>query len=249
MEPRRPSITTTNRTEPPVLSADGESRTIDHRRTAVSVTGPPQAASRCRSGRYRMLIVPVIGLALGLLAALAITAPAYAGQSNVQSPPDLAIAHQVLVLPVSPGNLSLALTRNNPTHLLDGSNCDNGNREVCGTLPPVVITDGTGATTGWTITEQVTNATCRAMCAKPDLYWISSSAIASNIVPGTTSAVITGPVSSWSPTTPQVICSTNYGQSNGTFVCGASLQIPSFGEASKNLHRTYLTTMTVTLIT
>jgi hypothetical protein len=127
--------------------------------------------------------------------------------------------HQVVLLPVEPGQIILSQTNGLPIDRLGSATCQgattfgiklNGQAQVaCGVFSPLTVTNATGLTTGWTLTGQTTDfvdpadpgltcdttATYSNHCIPGEnLSWIPQAAVTSNIVPGDTAVVAAGPI-------------------------------------------------------
>ncbi|MHB8220910.1 MAG: hypothetical protein ACYDHU_11425 [Acidimicrobiales bacterium] len=126
---------------------------------------------------------------------------------------------QVLVLPVTPGGLTVSQVGGSSVGHLGGAACagstsfgltHNGRAQVaCGVFSPLTVTNATGRDAAWTLTGQTTDfvnpadpgRTCDTLSTRSsrcipgaNLTWIPQAAIASDIVPGDTALVSAGPV-------------------------------------------------------
>ncbi|MHB8220911.1 MAG: hypothetical protein ACYDHU_11430 [Acidimicrobiales bacterium] len=127
--------------------------------------------------------------------------------------------HQIVLLPVEPGQIILSQTNGLPIDRLGAATCQgattfgiklNGQAQIaCGVFSPLTVTNATGLTTGWTLTGQTTDfvdpadpgLTCDTTgtysnhCIPGEnLSWIPQAAVTSNIVPGDTGAIAAGPI-------------------------------------------------------
>jgi hypothetical protein len=126
--------------------------------------------------------------------------------------------HQLIVLPVEPGNIQLAQNGGLPVDELGSAICAahptpgitlNGQEQLaCGALSPVTITNATGLDTGWQVTGQTsdfldpadavgtkcdTPATYSNHCIPGDnLTWQPAAGVAHGIVPGDTAQIAPG---------------------------------------------------------
>ncbi|MHB1519250.1 MAG: Ig-like domain-containing protein [Acidimicrobiales bacterium] len=136
--------------------------------------------------------------------------------------------HQLIVLPVEPGQIILSQNGGLPLDVLGSSFCSggttpgivlNGNSQAaCGILSPLTVTNSTGLDSGWTLTGQVTDfndpaapgLTCDTTATYSNhcipggnLAWEPASAVAHNIVPGDTAQVASGsPIAPFVPIAP-----------------------------------------------
>jgi hypothetical protein len=129
--------------------------------------------------------------------------------------------NQLILLPVTPGQIILSQTSSLPTDVLGSSFCSGGTtpgivlngqeQTVCGEISPMTVTNATGLDSGWTLTGQTTdfvdpadanNATLNN-CDTTGTYnnhcipggnlsWSPVAAVAQNIVPGDTAQVAPG---------------------------------------------------------
>ena len=126
--------------------------------------------------------------------------------------------HQLIVLPVEPGNIQLAQNGGLPVDELGSAICAaqptpgitlNGKEQLaCGALSPITVTNATGLDTGWQVTGQTTDfldpadavgtkcdtpATYSNHCIPGDnLTWQPAAGVAHGIVPGDTAQIAPG---------------------------------------------------------
>ena len=130
--------------------------------------------------------------------------------------------NQLILLPVTPGQIILSQASSLPTDVLGSSFCAGGTtpgivlngqeQTVCGAISPMTVTNATGLDSGWTLTGETTDfvdpadannatlnncdttATYNNHCIPGgNLAWSPVSAVAQNIVPGDTAQVTPGP--------------------------------------------------------
>ena len=127
--------------------------------------------------------------------------------------------HQLILLPVEPGQIVLSQSSGLPLDVLGSSLCAsgttpgivlNGNEQsACGRVDPLTITNATGLDSGWTLTGQTSDfndpaqpgITCDTVLTYSNhcipggnLSWFPDSAVAHGIVPGDTALVANGAI-------------------------------------------------------
>jgi len=137
--------------------------------------------------------------------------------------------HQLILLPVEPGQIVLSQNGGLPLDVLGSSFCGatpttpgitlNGNEQLaCGRVSPLTVTNATGLDTGWTLQGQTTDfndpaqpsLTCDTVATYSNhcipggnLAWTPASAVAHSIVPGDTALVTSGsPIAPFTPIAP-----------------------------------------------